>query len=101
MNFTRFFGTAFLTEHLRMTVFGRAFLCFSCRLYLAKKGLKILQSWKQFNNDLIFFLRRTKYKGLGSGTGVATEVFYKKCILKIFPKFTGKHLCQSHFLKRD
>ena len=25
------------------------------------------------------------------------EVFYKKCVLKNFTKFTGKHLCQSLF----
>ena len=28
------------------------------------------------------------------------EVFYPKLILKNFPKFTGKHLCQSSFLQK-
>ena len=28
------------------------------------------------------------------------EVFYKKCILKNFAKFTGKHLCQSLFFNK-
>ena len=27
------------------------------------------------------------------------EVFYKKDILRNFPRFTGKHLCQSLFFK--
>ena len=29
-----------------------------------------------------------------------SEVIYKKGVLKIFAKFTGKHLCQSFFLKK-
>ena len=29
----------------------------------------------------------------------APEVFYKKRVFKNFAKFTGKHLCQSLFLK--
>ena len=29
------------------------------------------------------------------------EVFYKKGVLKYFTKFTGKHLCQSFFFKRE
>ena len=28
------------------------------------------------------------------------EVFYKKNVLKNFPKFTGKHLCQSLFFDK-
>ena len=28
------------------------------------------------------------------------EVFYEKGVLTNFSKFTGKHLCQSHFFKR-
>ena len=28
------------------------------------------------------------------------EVFYKKGALKIFAKFTGKHLCQNHFFNK-
>ena len=29
-----------------------------------------------------------------------SEMFYKKVVLKNFAKFTGKHLCQSLFLKK-
>ena len=29
-----------------------------------------------------------------------TEVFCKKGVLKSFPKFTGKHLCQSLFFNK-
>ena len=28
------------------------------------------------------------------------EVFYKKCVLKNFAKFTGKHLCQNLFINK-
>ena len=28
------------------------------------------------------------------------ELFYKKCALKNFAKFTGKHLCQSLFFNK-
>ena len=28
------------------------------------------------------------------------EVFYKKCVLRNFSKFTGKYLCQSFFLTK-
>ena len=29
------------------------------------------------------------------------EVFWKKCVLKNFAKFTGNHLCQSLFFDKD
>ena len=29
------------------------------------------------------------------------EVFFKKGVLRNFAKFTGKHLCQSHFFNKD
>ena len=34
---------------------------------------------------------------LDKGRSSRPEVFCKKCVLKIFTKFTGKHLCQSLF----
>ena len=33
--------------------------------------------------------------------GSRQEVFCKKDVLKIFPKYTGKQLCQSLFFKND
>ena len=30
-----------------------------------------------------------------------SKFFYKKCVLKNFPKFTGKHLCRSLFFNKD
>ena len=32
---------------------------------------------------------------------IRSEVFYKKCVLRNFTKFTGKHLCQSLFFRKE
>ena len=65
--------------------------------------VSISQSVRSSRNQVFWFLsmvyHRIKEVVLNSEQqNHATEVFYKKCFLKNFAKFTGKQLCQSLFL---
>ena len=41
--------------------------------------------------------KKAVYNGLNLDKSSSPKVFRKKGVLKIFTKFTGKHLCQSLF----
>ena len=62
------------------------------------------QSYKKIIS-IIRFLYKLGLRIRSSIRSSLQEVFYKKCVLRNFAKFTGKRLCQSlfliKFLKRD
>ena len=47
--------------------------------------------YEYINNELSIINKKIQKQPL--------RVFYKKCVLKNFAKFTGKHLCQSLIFK--
>ena len=44
---------------------------------------------------------QVKLQQININRGSRQEVFYKRGVLKNFAKFTGKHLCQSLFIKKE
>ena len=52
-------------------------------------------------SDPIYFLLRNRAYRLVRSRSSCPEVFCKKGVLRNFAKFTGKHLCQRLFFKKE
>ena len=61
------------------------------KYHLVFREKQMHQMFREFFADKSFFYLIQKQP---------PEVFYKKCALRNFGKFTGKHLCQSLFFNK-
>ena len=63
-----------------------------------KKNLKLKIGFKAITEKLF---NKPVFAAFALDKSSHSEVFCKKCVLKNFVKFTGKHLCENTLLKKD
>ena len=93
MDFAKFLGTPFLTEHL-----SGGCICIALRGNL---NLIVVKGIKTYEMTTKLSIGITYFESYSQGRSKFPGVFFKKGFLKNFAKFTGKHLRLSLFFNKD